>query len=472
MRLTLFGFFYLLCFANVSCRKDSPNSPTSVTIITSPVTNVTDNSAVSGGKIAHNGKPILARGVCFGRTHNPTVSDSIITVSGDTGVFVCNLSPLSASTTYYVRAFARTDSNVNYGNEQSFKTARLVDSLLTLYGTVGNELYAVNAQTGKLKWQVTLASSFISSPFYADGMIFVGGDDSKLYAFDTTGTQRWAVPINGSSVTTPLVKGGIVYELGGFGTLYAFNMQTGAQIWSVAGPSLSDISLVNGIIYRNSDYLQAVDSKTGAVIWNAPYGMGTPVVAYNRVFTIDARSYQGFQYDANSGALITGFPTGPLRTSTFFQGQNLNVYNGNVYCVRFLPTQGLVVTDTLGSVKWTADLMADPSDYNYYRGPQPYFSDSAAYIFDINRGMVCYNAYTGAFILGPAQTEWRKPGSLTIANGILYYFSDFLYAFDPSTRTILWRMDIERNDSAVGDAPCIVGASGNDFMYDKIFNWK
>jgi outer membrane protein assembly factor BamB len=380
---------------------------------------------------------VLARGICFGLSAKPQLSDSVITVPGDTGIFVCTLSRLSANTAYFVRAFARTNDSVYYGNAQSFKTARYIDSPVTLYAGIGSVLYAVNAQTGKLKWQVSFPSTFYSSPFYANGMVFIGCNDSKLYAIDSTGSERWSVSVANGAGLTPIAKDGLLYKVDGLGNLFVYDVATGAQVWSAKGAADNNVTLSNGLIYINNDYLQALDGKTGAVKWSSPAGLGTPVVVNNRVYTLGLQDYIAYEYDANTGALIKSLPGDQFNTTNFFlDGVQLNMYHGNFYGIRDYPDQrGLVVYDSLGTLKWTANVAVQSPGGLYNEGPQPFFSDSAAYLYDENAGMVCYNAYTGAILSQPPQTAWRRPTSLTIANGILYYQSDFLYAVDPATRT-------------------------------------
>jgi len=46
-----------------------------------------------------------------------------------------------------------------------------------------NNVYALNASTGSLIWSYTTGNYVRSSPAVADGILFVGSDDHKIYAF-------------------------------------------------------------------------------------------------------------------------------------------------------------------------------------------------------------------------------------------------------------------------------------------------
>ena len=46
--------------------------------------------------------------------------------------------------------------------------------------------------TGEVIWAFKAGAGFFSSPTYHDGVIFAGGNDDKLYAVDAdTGTLKW-----------------------------------------------------------------------------------------------------------------------------------------------------------------------------------------------------------------------------------------------------------------------------------------
>lgn len=110
-------------------------------IATSAISEITQNSAVSGGEISSDGgSSVTARGVCWSTSVNPTVALSTKTTDGTgTGTFTSSLSGLTAGTTYYVRAYATNSVGTAYGNEVSFTTnspAVAVPTLTTIAVTV------------------------------------------------------------------------------------------------------------------------------------------------------------------------------------------------------------------------------------------------------------------------------------------------------------------------------------------------
>ena len=99
------------------------NAPQLATLTTSAVSSLTNISATSGGNITDaGGANITTRGVCYSINTNPTTADNITNDGNGTGSFTSNLSGLTTSTTYYVRAYATNSAGTAYGNELSFTT--------------------------------------------------------------------------------------------------------------------------------------------------------------------------------------------------------------------------------------------------------------------------------------------------------------------------------------------------------------
>ena len=94
------------------------------TVTTSVVTNITSSTADGGGEVtSENGASVTAKGVCWSTSTNPNLSDAHTSDGTGTGVFTSNLSNLTGSTQYYVRAYATNSYGTNYGNEEQFVTA-------------------------------------------------------------------------------------------------------------------------------------------------------------------------------------------------------------------------------------------------------------------------------------------------------------------------------------------------------------
>jgi uncharacterized protein (TIGR02145 family) len=125
------------------------------TITTNSVTTITRTTAVSGGNISSNGGyVILARGIVWNKTGNPVVgTDSSRTdASMTTGSYTINVGNLNSGITYYVRAYATNAVGTAYGNELSFTTQPVFDTIGNQYTTItinGKEWFRENLKTTK-----------------------------------------------------------------------------------------------------------------------------------------------------------------------------------------------------------------------------------------------------------------------------------------------------------------------------------
>jgi len=134
-----------------SCNKPGINDPTASTkpiLTTTAISMVTVSTAQAGGNITSDGGvPVTARGVCWSTTSNPTIANSKTTDGSGTGSFTSSLTVLTASTTYYVRAFATNSVGTAYGNEISFTTLAAT-AIPTITTTAISIVTQTTAQSG------------------------------------------------------------------------------------------------------------------------------------------------------------------------------------------------------------------------------------------------------------------------------------------------------------------------------------
>jgi endonuclease I len=95
-------------------------------VTTTAATNITYNTAVSGGNVEFAGtSSILAKGVCWSVYPNPSLSDSFTTDGTGIGIYTSSIAGLESDTNYNVRAYATNNSGTSYGNEVTFRTANI-----------------------------------------------------------------------------------------------------------------------------------------------------------------------------------------------------------------------------------------------------------------------------------------------------------------------------------------------------------
>ena len=93
------------------------------TVTTNDATNILYHSASIGGNVTNDGGvSVTERGVVYGTSQNPTISNNKIISGTGTGTFTCELTGLLDGTNYYVRAYARNKTGVAYGEQKTFAT--------------------------------------------------------------------------------------------------------------------------------------------------------------------------------------------------------------------------------------------------------------------------------------------------------------------------------------------------------------
>ena len=110
-------------------------------LTTSPILDLGMNSITCGGNIeTDGGTPIVARGVCYSTSEEPTIEDDKTEDGTGTGEFTSYVFNLTASTTYYIRAYATNEAGETaYGLQLTFTTLgenQIADYDGNIYNTI------------------------------------------------------------------------------------------------------------------------------------------------------------------------------------------------------------------------------------------------------------------------------------------------------------------------------------------------
>ncbi len=298
----------------------------------------------------------------------------------------------------------------------------------TIYAGAGdNKLYAIDPR-GTLKWATQLGGNFGATvpAIGRDGTLYVGNNDKNLYALSPAGAVVWKYPIGGALFTSPALGGdGAIYVGGGTGQSSMFALTSEGKLrWQfpTKGDMLSSpvINLGGAVLTGSEDSkLYAVNpDSTSKWTFNVGEGSQTPVIGAN-----------GIAYFAGKAALCAVDDKGALRwvtqTKTWASIPAIGS-DGTVYTTELNGT--LTAFDgTTGVPKWGTAL--GPSDWQN----QPIVGgDGTIYIGSTNSifyavapdGKVKWQLKTAGAIHGPAAIG---------ADGTLYFGSDDknLYAIAP-----------------------------------------
>ena len=113
---------------------------------------------------------------------------------------------------------------------------------------------AFNANTGALLYVAPV--TFFSIPALSNGVVYVGSDDNNVYALNAnTGAIKWSFRTGDFVASSPAIANGVVYVESDDGNFYALNASTGAPLWqyTVSNYAASGPAVANGLVYIGSE---------------------------------------------------------------------------------------------------------------------------------------------------------------------------------------------------------------------------
>ena len=144
-------------------------------------------------------------------------------------------------------------------------------------------LRLLGREGGVTQWMRTLATPLRGSLVLANGTLFAGGSDGKVYAFDgKSGAMRWFYDYGEPFTGSPMVSGGRVYIGSEDGNLLALDQATGKLQWHyrTKGPVRGALANGHDAVYFGSGdgYVYAANATSGREIWRKRTGAGVQAV--------------------------------------------------------------------------------------------------------------------------------------------------------------------------------------------------
>lgn len=121
----LFAILAITAIAFSACKKDKEEEAKVLvpTVGKVTVSIITSDSATFDATVTVQGEtPVIARGFCWAKTHNPTLTDSTVVSGNGLGAYSKRIGGLTDSTIYYVRSYATNSAGTSYGQEVPFTT--------------------------------------------------------------------------------------------------------------------------------------------------------------------------------------------------------------------------------------------------------------------------------------------------------------------------------------------------------------
>lgn len=316
-----------------------------------------------------SGSPVATEEVCY--IVNPVDADSMVVVALDAsnGEVIWSVGLPG----YYENCLAYADNTLYLAAYTKWSSA----------GT--NSLLALDSQDGQIIWANNHVEGYWdSSPTIYEGLLYIGGDDGKIHAFDTSdGSLVWEMKIhpqsefagveptasvNGDALFTGCSFYG-VYELG---AVSSYGTDTGNLLWS-----LQDEIELHGSIGLSSEYaylgghradtIYALNQETGDIVWEYAFQGGAQVGIQSTPSITD-----GVMYIAATNGNLYAFGTGlkySYRNDLFAQ------VGVNELIVTSFSEGSPVAADTISFTVTCTGISALPSSvFSISSSPNPFIS--------------------------------------------------------------------------------------------------
>ena len=76
------------------------------------------NSIIVNATASSSGEVLLAKGICWSTTENPTVSNNYVLSTSTSNSYTCNINNMNYGTRYYIRAFATNSNGTSYSDQR------------------------------------------------------------------------------------------------------------------------------------------------------------------------------------------------------------------------------------------------------------------------------------------------------------------------------------------------------------------
>lgn len=181
------------------------------------------------------------------------------------------------------------------------------------YGSENGKLFALDAETGALNWQINVKGEIIAAPALEGNTIVVNTSAGNLIAYDaSTGEELWLVtqdvpPLSLRGTSAPVVSNGGVFIGKPDGLLSVFILANGQAGWSseigqaTGSTELERVIDVDSspVIFGDKIYtisyrgqLSVLELRNGAKVWQREYSSyGELAIEGNTIYLTDVKGH-------------------------------------------------------------------------------------------------------------------------------------------------------------------------------------
>ncbi|SRR5579883_231891 len=318
-----------------------------------------------------------------------------------------------------------------------------------------NFVAALDAASGRLRWNYTAKDQVEHPVKVYQGMVYIGAADHKLYALDAgSGSVRWSYDLGSGIPAFAAADGGVIYAFS-YQTsssqsapsfTYALRASDGSVQWRSAVQG--EITLGDGVVYiAASDGIYALKASDGTVQWHTAIA-GYINTIQNNILYVTAADQDVYALNASDGSVRWKFqPAYPAMVQ--------QIADGTVYLLASPegpngsdPNSILYALNTsTGARRWQYPNGNDLENVQWIGAANgvAYLFTSVNEQFHLSRLVLAFNASSGA-------VQWRYQLSsqaasiqtATLDNGVVYLENSdgTLDALGASDGAVRWQTQV------------------------------
>ena len=296
--------------------------------------------------------------------------------------------------------------------EDEIRSTAAVANGVVFMSAYDNNLYALNASTGKFIWKFPAQDEIASSPYVHGDAVFFGSADNRLYAVNQrSGQSLWFYETDGPVYSSPRVDFDHVFFGSDDGYLYATNANNGRLAWKTQAhsPVRSSPCISGEMVYFGSEggYVFAVD-LTGKIKWQfqARRAVTSSPAISDDLVVVGSMDSTIYALDAGTGWAVWRFRSRrPIVSSPVIVDDTVYIgsSDGRLYALDLDSGRKLWEHETEGQIPGSPAVW----EKAVYLGS----TDGNIYSLDTKRGQLRWRY----------DTESQIIGSPTIVDGVVYF---------------------------------------------------
>ena len=193
----------------------------------------------------------------------------------------------------------------------------------TLYFGCGQTLYALDAETGAILWQLQNPGKTWSIAWVSNDSLYTSSAGGLYAISPSDGSKRWCFEVS-KELTSPCANGEKVFVGSENGTLYAVDAGRGSRLWTFNVAKAIFVAREfwqDKVFAASKDHsLYAISMDDGECLWHFTTGgeIYAPPYIHQGVIYLGSADDKIYALNATTGRLLWSFTTGgEVRTSPF-----------------------------------------------------------------------------------------------------------------------------------------------------------